>query len=389
MAFLTFARRPDFVARPQFWAEDVIILFSQARAGGWHTLFTPYPDYYIFAQRLVACVAAPLPAVWAPAIYCYSAWAYLLLSSWFCLRARLDDLMDRRGRIALALALILVPQSGEIVVVLIGSPWTLAPILCLLILQAAPRKPGSAAMDLLGLALAGLSGPFIVLFAPWFLLRFRRVGGGFSPYNCLLVAVAWSLAAVQFCSIRQSPPYKTAWCRDPHQWIKELGMQLPGGLFFGAHLPGYIGAGFYVIAPALLALLGWALWRMEGKRRWAALVLGGCAASVYVGAINKTQPEMVAWLDPFRGAGRYFYPVYLFAMWLGIVCFYDAASARLRAAAAAALVMMLLASASLFTFTPQPDLHWKHYARQLDAGAAQENVPILPTDWKMDFPARK
>ncbi len=388
VAFINFARRPDFVVHPQFWAEDNAILFPQAREAGWHSLFIPYPTYYILGQRLVAWMATPFPLLWAPSIYCYAAWGYSVLAAWFCLRARLDYLMDYRGRIALALALVLSPQCGETMMVLIGSQWSLVPILCLLILQAGPVKPLSAAMDLFGLVLAGLSGPFIVLFSPWFLLRFRRVTGGFSPYNCLFVAVAWGIAALQIYSNHQIPAPMPPWCRDPASWVKAVGFRLPGGLFFGAWLPHYLGPLFWVLSPALLALLGWALWRAERKRLWPLLALLGCAAGIYAGGLSRAGEGLAVDLDPFGVGGRYFYPVYLLVMWMGIVCVFDA-SARLRLAASVALAMILVSTASMFVFQAQPDLHWSKYARKADAGEAQPLVPVLPAGWFIELPARR
>ena len=374
------------LVHPQFWGEDSNVLFLQARMDGWRTLFRPYPAYFIFAQRLVACLAANLPVLWNPACFCYGGLGLMLLTAWYCLRARLDYLMDFRGRIALALALPLTPQSGEIWIVLIGSQWTLAAVLMILVLQDQTRRLGEAAIDLLGLLLAGLTGPFIVLFAPWFLLRFRRVTGGFSPYNIVFVAAAWSLVLGQILMMRTGPLPPGHYSPDPQEWIKELGYWLPGGLFFGESVPDYIINLFWIISPALLASLVWALWQTERKRFWAALALCGAGAAVYLGGISTTSPTMAEDLVPFGGGGRYFYLVYLFAIWMGIIFYFDSFR-PLHITARIALAMIALASASRFTFPPQENLHWEVYARKVDAGESLPAVPVLP-DWTIPVPAR-
>ena len=386
VAALMFSRAAVFFLRPQFFAEDAAILFLDARSSGWHSFFRPWPGYYIMAERLVACSVSGLPARYLPAVYCYAALAYTLLTAWFCLRARVDHLMDRRGRIALALAIALVPQDGEVFMKLVAAQWILAAILPVLILQEPPSSPRQAVVDFCGLLLAGMTGPFIVLCAPWFLVRLFKAAGGFSRYNLLLVGTAGCMAAVQFRAILRVPLPQVPMTREAGAWLKQLGFTLPSGLFFGAATPLYLGRAFYVISPALLLLLGWALWRGERKRRRAAVAMCGCGAFIYAGGL-RTLAYAIAVLSPFGGGSRYFYPIYLFCMWTAVVYCYDR-SGTLRAAARIALAMMLLASASDFTSPPWPNLHWENYAESLDAGTEPITVPILPS-FDIRFPATR
>ncbi len=385
VTLILFLRQAIFFIHPQFWAEDASVLFLQARTDGWHSLLLPHPTYYILAQRLIACLAASLPALYAPWIYCYAALVYALLAAWFCLRARLDSLVDRRGRIALALALVLVPHNGEVFMKLIGTQWILMSILLILIVQDAPATRGQAAVDFLGLLLAGLTGPFIVFYAPWFLVRLKNGAGRWSAYNLLLIGTAWGLAGLQYGTMRQGPPLGT-FTHDPHQWMRQLGFMLPGGLFFGATVPHLIGPVFWVVSPLLLALAVWALWRGERKRLWAALTLFGCSGIAYVGGLQIVA-SAVGSLDPFGNGARYFYPFYVCSMWVGVIFCFDASS-HLRAAARAALAMMLLASASYFRDPGWPNLHWATYAKAFDAGGPLYKVPVLP-GWEVDFPPAK
>ena len=231
-----------------------------------------------------------------------------------------------------------------------------------------------------------MTGPYIVLYAPWFLVRLRGITGGCSRYNLLLIGVAWCLAGVQFWAMLHGPYPQDAFTLDAAQWLKELGFVLPSGLFFGASTPHYLGRVFYVITPVLLLLLGWALWRGERKRLWAALALCGCGAVAYAGGI-RTHAAAVIDLDPFGGGSRYFYPFYLFCMWMAVIYCFDR-SERLRGAARLALAMMLLAAASDFTSPDWPNLHWDQYAPSLDAGTENVSVPILP-NFTVDFPAKE
>ena len=384
VAVVLFLRKPSYFFHPQFWAEDATVLFLEARQYGWHSFFLLHPGYYILAPRFVACAAAHLPALFVPWIYSYAALFFTLLTAWFCLRARLDDLMDRRGRMALALALVLTPSDGEILFALIGSQWLLMPILFVLIVQAQPLRRGQAAFDFLGLLVAGLTGPYIVLFAPWFLVRLRRAAGGWSRYNLLLIAIAWVLAGIQFWQLRKAGVPSPDDFGQPIEWLKGVGFVFPGSLFFGS-APRYLGRAFYVIDPLLLALLGWTLWRGQVNRRWAALCLLGCGGVAYAGAVREVLPSILS-LDPFIEGSRYFYPFYLSTMWTAVIYCYDA-SARLRTASQVALAMVLMSTASHFVVPPADNLDWQAYTERLDAGKAVEGIQILP-GWSVDFPAR-
>ncbi len=383
VALVLFLREPGFFLHPQFWAEDGKVLFTEARVYGWRSLGMPHPGYYILAQRLVAWLAAGLPALAAPWIYCYAALAYTLLAAWFCLRARLEDLMDQPGRAALALALVLGPQSGEVQMKLIGSQWLLMSILLILLLQDQPRRPGQAAVDLLGLVFAGLTGPYVVLYAPWFLLRLRRAAGGWSRYNAVLAATAGALAFVQAVRIWLTPALPVVMNRQPAAWVYQLMFVLPGGLFFGDTVPARLGRAFYVLSPLALGLLAWALLRGETKRRWAALALIGCGGLAYGAGLRAVAPDLG--IDPFGAGERYFQPIYTAALWLGVLYCHDA-SKRLRVASTVALGMMLMASASRFKGQEWPDLRWSDYAPRLDAGDAVQ-LPVLP-GWEIQIPAR-
>src|SRR3954469_13020568 len=54
---ILFARRPDMVLNPQFWAEDGPVFFAQARIHGIAALVEPYAGYFHTVLRLVAWIA--------------------------------------------------------------------------------------------------------------------------------------------------------------------------------------------------------------------------------------------------------------------------------------------------------------------------------------------
>ena len=157
LAAILSLRRPGALGRPQFWAEDAVVLFSQARADGlWATLFRPYPGYLIVGERLVAWGASFGPAAWAPGLYAWATLAAHLGVGFLLMRPRLRAV---GGGPMLALMTALVPHNGEIFLRLLSLFWLAAPVVWMLILQDAPRTRGQALGDVALLVVAGLTGP--------------------------------------------------------------------------------------------------------------------------------------------------------------------------------------------------------------------------------------
>src|SRR5436190_23821070 len=66
---ILFARRPDLIRLPQFWAEDGAVFFLQSRTLGADALIEPSAGYLHTVQRLVAWLASWTDPVLSPAIY--------------------------------------------------------------------------------------------------------------------------------------------------------------------------------------------------------------------------------------------------------------------------------------------------------------------------------
>ena len=388
VAFAVFTRRPDQWARPQFWAEDAVVLFNQAWHDGVASLFRPHPAYFVFYQRAAAWLASLFPAAWTPGLYAAATLAATLGAAAFILRARLRG-VGERGKALLALALVAVPHGGEVFGTLINTQWLLAPTLWVLILQEPARARREATVDFAVLAVAGLTGPFIVLFAPWFLLRWR--GGGWRRgYDFWLVAAAMVLAAVQAGSIAwHGPVARTALATEAGRWLKALGFQLPAGLFFGASVPHYLGGAFFVLTPLLLAAGAWSLARAERERAVAAVVVLGGGLTVYASGIYQTGGPRPDLYSPFGAVMRYFYLFYVAAAWAAVFLWHDRRSPAVRRAAGISLLAMALASASAWTAPALTRFDWGKYARQMDAGEPVVVAPVNPPGWTVEVRARR
>ncbi len=75
---------------------------------------------------------------------------------------------------ALAVALLLGAQSGEVLFNITNVQFVAAVALLQALFLTRPRSTGERALDLVVLALVGLTGPFSVIFAPFFAWRWWR-----------------------------------------------------------------------------------------------------------------------------------------------------------------------------------------------------------------------
>src|SRR4029077_7934477 len=81
LALVVFARRPDSILRPQFWAEDCRIFFyEQLTLGFWSASWKLYLGFPFLVQRIVAALADMVPTVTVPLFYNASAIAITALT---------------------------------------------------------------------------------------------------------------------------------------------------------------------------------------------------------------------------------------------------------------------------------------------------------------------
>lgn len=366
MAAVLLFRRPEALLRPQFWADDGIIYFWQAwRWGGGRALLEPHAGYLHLIPRLLAWLAEALPVLWRPAIYHWGALGVTLgVGALICRSCRLD--LRAETRLGLALALVLVPHGGEVFLTLAALQWFLAPLLLLLILQRPPVNRAQRWADAGLFAVAGLTGPMLLLLLPLFGFRFVLHGRPRRAEIPVFLAVVGT-AVVQGWTVGHSDrPLVPAPSHDPHAWLKALGFVAPGRLFFGDQLPELLGGAFWLLTPVLVAGMFWS-WRQAGpSRRWLAFACVTGAALFYAASIRifADRPDV---LQPLGSGTRYFFLPYVFTAWALLIVREQAAGPG-RRVAEVLLGLGLLAAATHFTWPRQPNFHWPQAARSLARG---------------------
>jgi hypothetical protein len=165
---LLFARAPDALRTPQFWAEDAVIFWvQQYEHGFFRSLLVPSAGYLHAMPRLIAAFTDFLPYPLHPAAFVAGA---AIVTGWTA--ATIAGLaLPLPLAASLGVAALLAVPGGETLTNPTNVQWIMAPALPLIAAAASPAGGLARANQLAFVALAGLSGPFSILMLPIWLWR--------------------------------------------------------------------------------------------------------------------------------------------------------------------------------------------------------------------------
>ena len=166
-----FLRAPHTLLRAEFVIEDGIF-YTDALARGPATLFEPYAGYLLVGHRALTLLQLLVDPYWAPLIGNATALAVLAAVPAYLVAAPLPG--TRLLRLALAALFVLIPENRDIVGSLSHVQWSGAAWLALVPLAREPAGRTGRVIETAALVLAGLTGPFSVLFLPLYLFGPRR-----------------------------------------------------------------------------------------------------------------------------------------------------------------------------------------------------------------------
>jgi hypothetical protein len=365
---------------PQLWAEDGAVFFAEAAADPAHGLgvvLAPYAGYFHLIPRLIAVMGSFLPALPVPLFYALAASFCLGVTAWVVQSPRIR--LPGAGLAALALAAI--PHTGEVYGTICNIQWVTSLGLFAILLAEDASTAWQRRLDVAGVVVTGLTGPFVVLVAPLFILRAvaRK-----SRWSRVLAGVALAAALIQAASLCSHPGDAEA---NPRWKFLNLfgvmGRRLFVSLFAGQVVIGVSQA----IAILFIALgaLGFVFWRWREKLP-GGLVLLTAGLLVLVAATVKIRFDQMPFGD-FNDGDRYFFTDKVILVWL-----LAAIAGRWPFVGRPVLILVLgcalLVNRHRFVFATQPDLDWPKYAAALDRGEGVR-VPILPKDFYLWVPPRR
>jgi hypothetical protein len=368
VAALLFARRPEMFLHPQFWAEDGSIFFVQADAVGWRALTEPSGGYHHLLLRLVAAAATPLPALYIPGAYFVACLGLTLALA----AALFSPRIELQGRTACALAIALIPHTGEVIGNLTNLQWITALGLVWLLVAQPATTHRQLATDAVIAGVLGLTGVFSILLAPLFILRavWQRSRG--TLVVAIIVVIAAAIQAAAVLKAASTPGASSDTWLTP---IAIVGHRLAAGLLLPAGPADRLPTGVMTALGALTlaALLAAALW--PGPRRPMRFLLGAAIVVIVAGTLFRLRPDL--WqLDRMSQGDRYFFLPKLLAAWLLIQAAVLPGWRRIVGLAGCAAA--LAASAGGWRYERIRNLDWPQYARQLDAGGPVNGIPINP-----------
>ncbi len=365
---LVFARRPETFLHPQFWAEDGPVFFVQADLLHGRALVMPSAGYHHLLLRLIAGAASALDARWIPAAYCA---ASIIVLAGLAL-ALFSPRLDLPYRAACALAIVLIPHTGEAIGNLTNLQWVGALGLVWLLLA---RDAGSARQHVTDAAIAvvlGLTGTFSILFAPLFAWRAWHRRTRASIVLGFLVSLA---AGVQVWTLVHNPPPPS----DAEPFTVEsvwwfVGFRLPADLFlpqvWATQLPRRVLDALGLLTVGALVTVAC----LPGEQRERRALLVAALLAVLAATLYRARHGLTAFAG-LQNGDRYLFIPKVLVVWLLISGWNRTGMRWITRLACAA---MLIATCTRWRYERLPDRHWDDYARRIDAGEAVNDVPLNP-----------
>jgi hypothetical protein len=373
-------RRAQAWSNPQFWAEDAYF-YEQARLLGWHSFLVPLAGYLHTVLRMIAQAAGHVDPALAPGVFVGGATVVTLYVAG-CAMSRRCPLPRFAG--LFAFAVVLVPDTHEVLLNVVNLQWVLAIGLILLLLSGDPVTRGQWAHDLVAGAAMGLTGPFSILLLPFFVLRawMRR-----SRPSAVLAAIIAACAALQCYFVLTArgmiidPPGSTVVFSEI---LPLVGRRIGGSLLMGSLQSPDTDLALGTIAGLLtLGGLGFLALR-PGAYRQERLVLGLIFAVVVASVLCRVRHSLGMFFTPHTRA-RYVFVPQLVAIWLLLLTAVQTGRAARICAILAA--WGLLVNIPTYREAAYLDMNWASYAARIREGE-EVNAPINPPGWILKIPQR-
>lgn len=372
-------RGRDALAHPQLWAEDGVFLLDAIQEG-LRVLFAPYAGYLHLLPRLIAWAATRLNAGWIPAIFVYLAFGFTLVTCWRIFSPR----FHLRGKPWMALAIVAIPHSGEVYLTPTNLQWILVFTLLVTLLSDDLKRRVEWLTDVGTVVIVGLTGPFILLLSPLFLVRAmtRRTVASWSIFGSVVLIALLQGWQVWF----HSPPPWAGHPRGPldlyRGWIV-VTERIPVAIFSGKLWVDSASSRFVaLIGIVFTGLLAWIIWEEKSQRAQRLTLAVFLVTLLVIGVLRN---RIDTWPDGATNvADRYLFVPRIVFLWIiangvglkstrGWIC-----SGLIVAAGICAVTVLEL--------DPQPYHEWLS-PEQVSSGAPAQ-LEINP-GWKLNLPPRE
>ncbi|MFC4518623.1 hypothetical protein [Cupriavidus pinatubonensis] len=236
VAAICFWRMPDRLQAGFLWAEDGPIFIKQAIELGLGSIFTPYAGYLHLDARLITyAVTRTVPLEQIPYVMpwvCTAVYGLLAIYTQLtCFRLLPGNAWQRSiVSTCMALAIVAVPQTGEVYLSVTNLQWSIAPVLLLCLFEISACSSGLTRAQVVARGIfvvtSTLTGPFGAIFLPFAVLvagysHLKRPGNTAWP-------VLWGYVAA---IAAQAFFIKTSQGADPNAGVNPLTFPWPEHFF--------------------------------------------------------------------------------------------------------------------------------------------------------------
>lgn len=371
----------DSFFNPQLNAEDGRVFLAQQQRLGYKAIFLPYAGYYHVVPRLVAFISDFFPLDYTPVIYTASALFFTLFTGVFIFLSKIDN---RKNRFLFAVAIVLVPHTGEILMHNFNIQWFLAAILPFIYIQPPLRTWPQTLLSIFLIALIGFTGPFLVFSWPLIFTRLimRKKINIYEIMlyiSVILVAIIHSLHIIKRYS-DEGGAATTVF----HDWFDAIFLRFGAHMYFGEHIPEYMPTLTSIIAVLMIFATLYAIFFVERKKRYNALIFLFFGIIIF-GFILKSVDHYPLAIHPFGRGSRYYFIPYLCFFYVYIIL----ADSKnfLKWIGRLGIILMLLSSATFFTNAKEIDYKWKQNIKRLEN--QKQITVIIPPGWSFTVYSRQ
>ncbi len=373
---------------PQFWGEDGQIFYKQAYDSGLLSLSFPHAGYLHSYQRVVALLSQGVDILIAPQFF--NAFALLAQLCFYLVVWCRTNRLGISGKILMTLAPFLIPTGGDVLLNLTNSMWILSLGLVLVMLSNTPRTTGQWGLHLVYILIAGLTGPFSIIFSPLFLIRFLLLRKDLPKKETWRVAWYLVIASVNFAALTSGERYYPEVCPNFWEWME---------LFKNLALPYFLGVidhfrhpgGVWTLVLSILlsvALLPLCFLGTTNRRELLdRAVLACCGLSILASALWQWRDRPHIFL-PYFGFDRYCFVIYGCLSCLLIYAIVARGQKKWQTICQAAAAAILLASMFYSVMNSGQKLPWKDYGYPAQVEEFRKTGRqhfTNPPDWEYDL----
>ncbi len=392
---LAILRVQDVVIRPQFWAEDGSIFFHDSNCFGFQSLRRTYAGYYHLVPRLISLFAGLFNPLYAPILYSSLAIISMALVLYLVLSPRLP----LPYKPFLAFFIVAIPNADlELYANITNVQWHIAIGVFAVVLMKPSASRIIIFLERVFIFIAGLTGPFVLLLMPVFVLKTVWVASARQDKLRMmgLIVIAVVTAFIQAFALSVYGLHMRGSITSSTSGLGEKFLLILDSIFL--HIFSLYGLGIGHLAPTAFTnisfqamtilssilliitaiIVMYSFFKGNYKFEKAAIYYFGMI--VLIAGLYKSRNNLFTLLNN-QSENRYFFIPNIMLCWLFMLMLKEK---LLKFVAAVLIVLLLFSTAVDFIREPLVDYNWPFWANKIHT-TPNLQIPINPPGWVIDM----